>query len=171
MGRLEERVYPSADAEMRLLLLVDAFGRKGLLGRTQLAKTDFFVRYPGYLRRALELREVHVPEPFASATEEPMIRFRYGPWDPKYFSLLGRLRSRNLIEWVPGRGVGFRTTNKGATLAAHMRVLPELREVSTRTLLVAEHLGQSGDWLRKFIYKHFPEVVARRWGAAISDAP
>jgi hypothetical protein len=49
---------PTAEGEIRLLLLIDAFSghREGLQGRTRLAKLDFLLRYPSFLRRALEKR-------------------------------------------------------------------------------------------------------------------
>ena len=33
-----------------------------------------------------------------------MMRYRYGPWDPSYFAVLGSLVGRELIEVVPAEG-------------------------------------------------------------------
>ena len=173
MPVLKEKVFPTPEAEMRLLLLIDAFGTTGMAGRTQLAKADFFVRYPRYLGRALEMvgATFHV-DGGEFDIEQRMIRHRYGPWDPTYFSVLGRLRSRRLIEWTrSGGGVGFRTTDSGRDLARKFRTVEEWQAVDFRAALVAKHLGWSGDRLRRFIYDSFPEVVGRKWGEEIPDAP
>ncbi|MEI2827465.1 MAG: hypothetical protein V9F04_14510 [Dermatophilaceae bacterium] len=48
-----------------------------------------------------------------------MMRYRYGPWDPSYFAVLGSLVGRGLIEVVPAQGtnaLGHRTTQSGAAL-------------------------------------------------------
>ena len=49
--------YPSALGEGRILLLIDRFTtpKKCLEGRTKLAKLDFFLRYPSYLSKALDI--------------------------------------------------------------------------------------------------------------------
>jgi hypothetical protein len=173
MPALRERVFPTPEAEVRLLLLIDAFGNAGMNGRTQLAKTDFFVRYPRYLARALEI--IGTPAQLDGGEfdiEQRMIRHRYGPWDPVYFAILGRLRSRRLIEWTRGGGgVGFRATTGGHDLAMKFRTVEEWQPVDLRARLVAKYLGWSGDRLRRFIYDSFPEVVGRKWGQEIPDAP
>jgi hypothetical protein len=108
---------PSVEGEARLLLLIDAFTgpTANLEGRTKLAKLDFLLRYPRFFRRALEIRapQATVPEPVPSEgnIEQRMVRYRYGPWDPAYFALLGSLIGRALIIPVSHRaGVGYRTT-------------------------------------------------------------
>ena len=141
-------------------------------GRTQLAKADFFLRYPKYLNQALAIRHVEIKVDVGEADiESRMIRHRYGPWDPQYFTLLGRLRGRGLIEWVhTGTGVGFRTSTRGKEVAKHVRSLEEWQPIAERTGVIARHLSLSGDTLRKLIYDNFPDVVARPWGAEIPDA-
>src|SRR4051812_6425795 len=108
---------PSVEGEARLLLLIDAFTTKtgSLEGRTKLAKLDFFLRYPPYLARALKLREPHVQidvEPQEQQNiENSMVRYRFGPWDPSYFTILGRLIGKGLVQPVPiRRGIGFKVT-------------------------------------------------------------
>jgi hypothetical protein len=75
---------PTVEGEARLLLLINAFTTRtrGLEGRTKLAKLDFFLRYPEYLSRALEIRTARpAPETSMStgALERGMIRYRFGP--------------------------------------------------------------------------------------------
>src|ERR1700730_15868636 len=172
MATLREKLFPTSEAEVRLLLLIDSFGRSGMNGRTQLAKTDFFVRYPRYL--VATLARLGINEEVESAErdiEQRMIRYRYGPWDPAYFTLLGRLRSRRLIEWVRNSGVGFRSTTKGHELANRLRTVQEWQSIDDRARLVAKHLAWSGDRLRRFIYSQFPEIVGKKWGEEITHAP
>src|SRR6266536_5471076 len=112
-----ELFQPAAAGEARLLLLIDAFSSPdvGLEGRTKLAKLDFLLRYPAFFRRALAKRAPHAALPPDEEDEDlietQMVRYRYGPWDPAYFSLLGSLIGRGLIRPVPAaRGIGYKTT-------------------------------------------------------------
>ncbi len=104
MGRSMNRdlFLPTPEGEMRLLLLIDAFSnqQEGLQGRTKLAKLDFLLRYPEFLKRALQAKSVDVGDDEQASFVEPnpieqrMVRYRFGPWDPSYFSLLGSLLGR-----------------------------------------------------------------------------
>jgi hypothetical protein len=162
---------PSREGEGRLLLLIDAFSRKkvGLEGRTKLAKLDFLIRYPNYFQRALALRGV---QDFSVTTggeresiENRMVRYRYGPWDPAYFSLLGSLIGRGLVAQVPAKaGIAYRTTERGKALAEVMAANDAWQEIAGRTRLLKKHFDLTGTTLKSFIYKHFPEVVAASWG-------
>lgn len=165
-----ETFLPTAEGEIRLLLLIDAFSNQtaGLEGRTKLAKLDFFLRYPTFLRRALDIRHVTVEQDqllmSPNPIEERMVRYRYGPWDPSYFALLGSLLGRGLIHIVPyNRGLGYKTTEKGASLATRMRSDASWEEVSASTSLLRKHLNLAGSTLKQFIYDHFPEVAIARW--------
>lgn len=71
----------------RLLLLLDAFTRKGgrLDGLTKIAKLDFLLRYPVFLERILVKRGLAWPSGLAPdanerlAVESRMVRYKYGP--------------------------------------------------------------------------------------------
>ena len=162
---------PTPEGEARLLLLIDAFSgpTRSLEGRTKLAKLDFLLRYPPYLQRALAKRapQAHWPPSAETggAIENRMIRYRYGPWDPAYFTLLGSLIGRGLIEAIPGsNGLHFRTTQQGS-LAVRMLVASESwRSVYDVTRLLRRHFDLSGNFLKRFVYETFPEVVGKRWG-------
>jgi hypothetical protein len=101
-GMMDPTLYRAdIEAEARLLLLIRAFTRPGrtLQGRTKLAKSDFLLRYPEFFRRALAARGRPVsdePEPDENNIERRMVRYRYGPWDPAYYALLGSLLARGL---------------------------------------------------------------------------
>lgn len=170
-----ELFRPTAEGEARLLLLINAFSRQqeGLQGRTKLAKLDFLLRYPEFLERALIAKGVD-PDDAAKTTternpvEQRMVRFRYGPWDPSYFSLLGSLIGRGLIEVIPyGRGLGYRATDKGRALAEELGGEPAFQQVRARSVLLKRHFNQTGATLKKMVYELFPEVTDASWREAL----
>jgi hypothetical protein len=166
----DQAFAPTAEGEARLLLLIDAFSAGGehLQGRVKLAKLDFLLRYPRFFERAMKARgrKKIQTDPEDPAIEERMVRFRYGPWDPAYYALLGRLLGRGLITTVPGgRYIGFRVTEAGHEVA---RAIGEtdawaLTAKRARTLR-AEFREHKGTWLQDFIYRVFPEVTGAEWG-------
>ena len=164
---------PSLEGEARLLLLIEAFsrGRKVLEGRTKLAKLDFFLRYPTYCARALQIRRpdlVQASETLEPDVESRMVRYRYGPWDPAYFALLGRLVGKGLVQPAPfTRGIGYRATDMGRVIATEIQREPAWLDTSVRIQLLRKHFDLSGTNLKKFIYQHFPEVTQATWGQSL----
>jgi hypothetical protein len=162
---------PTDEGEARLLLLIDSFSKKaeGLEGRTKLAKLDFLLRYPKFLRRALQIRAPGAV-PLDSnedvvTIEERMVRYRYGPWDPAYFALLGALIGKGLIITVPSkRGLGYRATPAGSAVAARLAKSDAWRDTAERVHQIKKHFDLSGTTLKEFIYRHFPEVSTATWG-------
>lgn len=161
------------ESEARLLLLISAFGAMGIEGRTKLAKLDFFVRYPKYLARALAIR---APErgitveglQDAGPIEARMIRYRYGPWDPSYFTLLGRLIGRGLIDVLPGnRALRYVVSDRGRAVASELETYESWTATATRCDLVKKHLNLMGSNLKNFVYEHFPEVTSAKWGETL----
>lgn len=93
----------------RLLLLIKNSGKPAnkpkIEGRTKLAKMDFFVRYPQFLDKAS--RNLLSPDDYQGiknklilnpTIESHMIRYKYGPWDKKYYLILAYLNGKNLIK-------------------------------------------------------------------------
>ena len=164
---------PSLEGEARLLLLIEAFsrGRKVLEGRTKLAKLDFFLRYPTYCARALQIRRPDLVQPTETLepdVESRMVRYRYGPWDPAYFALLGRLVGKGLVQPAPfPRGIGYRATDKGRVIATAIQGEPAWLDTCDRIMLLRKHFDLSGANLKKFIYEHFPEVTQATWGQSL----
>jgi hypothetical protein len=159
------------EGEARLLLLINAFSgpNRTLQGRVKLAKLDFLLRYPQFARRALEARGRPAgdePEVEEDNIEGRMVRYRYGPWDPAYYALLGSLLGRGLIETVPeGRYTGLRTTATGGALAAAIADEPAWAPLAARARRLRTAFADlSGTGLMKFVYDNFPEVTAARWG-------
>lgn len=176
-----ELFLPTSEGEARILLLIDSFtGRsKSLEGRTKLAKLDFFLRYPHFLLRILSVRansheisgvetEIALEEDETTNIETQMVRYRYGPWDPSYFALLGRLVGRGLVVPVQvRRGIGYRVTESGHTLASALASEEAWARTAIRARLMRRHLDLSGTTLKNLIYEHFPEVTDAKWGDQI----
>jgi hypothetical protein len=169
LSRREYRATPEAEA--RLLLLIERFSRHSALleGRTKLAKLDFLLRYPKYLRRALAVRTPNtaglLPASVPADIESRMVRYRYGPWDPAYFALLGSLVGRGLVEEAPYKhGIGYRATAGGRDLTAAIRAEAPWESVGRSVDLLHRHLNLSGSGLKRFVYEIFPEVTQASWG-------
>jgi hypothetical protein len=167
----KELFQPSIESEARILLLIDGFTTptKSLEGRTKLAKLDFFLRYPQFMKRALSIREpdsdMLVRQEERQNIEGRMIRYRYGPWDPSYYAILGRLIGKGLIEPTPeSRGIGYRSTARGKNVASELAKEASWQETSDRIRLLKKHFNLSGTSLKNFIYEHFPEVTGASWG-------
>ena len=88
----------------RLLVLIDVFSdrptpRIDSFGK--LARLDFLLRYPVVLEQLVgERRLPAAARPSASerqGLESAMIRWKYGPWDDRYYALVGRLLAQELI--------------------------------------------------------------------------
>jgi hypothetical protein len=168
----KEAFQPTVEAEARLLLLIDAFSSKrgeGLQGRTKLAKLDFFLRYPPFLERALRIRNPEIE--FSISTiennniENRMVRYRYGPWDPSYFALLGRLIGKHLVQVIPApQGFNYKITDSGHALAQKLSSTEDWREIAERVVLLKKHLDLNGSTLKTFVYQNFPEVADAKWG-------
>lgn len=170
----------------RLLLLVRLCGvpqgsgakeLPGIEGRTLLAKLDFFLRYPAYLKRAASILNVRLKnreftdKDFGleqptdiNAVESHMVRYLYGPWDFKYYLVLAYLIGKGLIRVeMKGHTEIFRLTTKGQQVAQKLAEDPSYIDIVSRAQ-TAYHLFNkfNGNRLKTFIYNNFPEVVNRR---------
>lgn len=170
----------------RLLLVIARCGKPrksegrtlpGIVGRTLLAKLDFFVRYPSYLRKASEILNKQRLTANLQATamkemetvESRMVRYRYGPWDHVYYPALAYLLGKRLIEIQKAPGAEtFRLTARGERLAGELGSNEDFRDLTERAE-AAYHLfnSYSGNCLKEFIYAYFPEVVNRQIGERI----
>ena len=168
------RFRPSREAEARLLLLIDAFSHKSngtarhLEGRIKLAKLDFLLRYPRHLRTVLlahgaRPNDVATIDPGEAPLDARMTRYRYGPWDPSYYAILGSLIGRGLVDVAPLRtGFGYRTSAAGAQLAADLRAAESFMQMSNRLRLLRRYLDKSGNTLKNYLYE-LPEIADASW--------
>ncbi|WP_330236473.1 hypothetical protein [Streptomyces sp. NBC_00566] len=159
----------------RLLILLSYFGRPGtggLDGLTKLAKLDFLLRYPSFTDRLLASRNANWPlgcEPSSDemqAVESRMIRYKYGPWDNRYYPLLGQLVGCGLAETVKGRGrVAIRLTESGVGLADALAHSEEWHVYAGRSEMLSKRFNLTGNALKKMIYESLPEAVdIPHWG-------
>jgi hypothetical protein len=169
----KELFQPTAEGEARLLILINAFttSKNSLEGRTKLAKLDILLRYPQFFQRAILVQapQLATNEGESDETiETRMLRYRYGPWDPAYFGILGSLIGRGLVAPVPtATGIGYRTTATGQQLASRIGSTGPWKSVVRSAKLLKVHFDKSGSWLKDFIYRHFPEVVESSWGQTL----
>jgi len=167
--RLEENM----DLHMaRLLILVGTFsGRKGnntINGLTKLAKLDFLLRYPIYLERALEVKnvskaEVEVKQYERQNIESIMVRYRYGPWDFRYRRFLNILIGKGIVHVkIEGRTTKIGITEKGLRIYTEIIATEEFQDFLKRSKLLKRNFDLTGTNLMKFIYATFPEITTLR---------
>lgn len=177
---LDDLAYHQA----RVLLLVRAVAanpghQRKLDGLTKLAKLDFLIRYPALAPTVLDKLDQQEPrlhlsdDDVAAPTEvdDPMTRYKYGPWDDKYYAVIGALVSRGLIRYVKGRrgSVALTATPMGKKLAQDLCGDPLWREVSDRCEAVADaSAGLSGNALKELIYGRLADLMDRPHREVIS---
>jgi DNA-binding PadR family transcriptional regulator len=150
---------------VRLLLLLAFCGANGHIdGLTKLAKLDFFVRYPQFFNKVSS----YVGQVIQSSTvvvESKMIRYRYGPWDKRYYDILSYLRSKDLIAVEKDKKGAFRfqLTESGIKTVTEIAELSEFNSLIDQMKKVKKFLGaKSGSALKNLIYEVFEEEVAQR---------
>jgi hypothetical protein len=148
---------------------------KAVEGITKLAKLDFLLRYPTCLERALDHvnknpQDAEVQPRERTSIESKMIRFRYGPWDPRYRRWLGLLSARGLVQLrVSGNTVQIGLTDPGRALADVFRGDPLYDGVKRRSDVIAKTFGSlSATRLKNFVYDVVPEIVDLKWGEEIT---
>lgn len=168
----------------RLLILIFICGRKSpvtktghaVKGRTLLAKLDFFVRYPQYLQKAGTILEKPLKEAVAyeverqrTTVESRMIRYRYGPWDHAYYTVLGYMLAKSLIVLEQHNGVDvFCLTEAGVKSARSLVASGSFDDTALYSEATASLFRMyNGAGLKKFIYDNFPDVVNRPVGQTI----
>lgn len=176
-----ELFQPTSESEARILLLINGFTTKSesLDGRTKLAKLDFLLRYPKYMSRLLEIRSKErkqslTPEMFSVRPEEEtnienkMVRYKFGPWDPSYFAVIGRLVGKGLVEPVAVKGgVGYRVSPLGKEIAEQLANTDAWAAEANRIKLLKKYLNLTGNKLKELIYEHIPEVSLAKWGTRL----
>lgn len=162
----------------RILILIAVCGEgertKRLDGATKLAKLDFFLRYPRFLERAHQaLAARGQPGTYRArlpTSEAPMIRYRYGPWDPRYRQYVDYLVARGLARVTrSGTKVGVSVPKSGLELAARLAERPEFAEIQERAASMVGNLAAwKGYKLKDLIYELFgSEITDLEWNSAI----
>ncbi|GAB2615236.1 hypothetical protein [Kribbella endophytica] len=161
--------------QARVLLLTVAVAttpghQKKLDGLTKLAKLDFLVRYPALAPvildelasddRRLHLTDRERDDP--TDVEAPMVRYKYGPWDDRYYPVIGALISRGLVRYVTGRqgSVALAPTQLGRSFAEELSASPEWIDVAERCRAIAEASPDlSGSGLKDLIYDRLSDLM------------
>lgn len=162
--------------QLRVLLLVTRVAgtpghQRKLDGLTKLAKLDFLVRYPALAPRVLseldpQNKQLHLSQTPEDPTdvEAPMIRYKYGPWDDRYYPVIGALVSRGLLRYVAGRqgSVALAPTPAGKRLANQVASTTPWAQIADRCAAIATaSAGMTGAALKDLIYQQLPELMDR----------
>ena len=161
----------------RLLVLVGTFsgrtGDKTINGLTKLAKLDFLLRYPVYLERALEVKNIskqkaNVKNYERENIESSMVRYRYGPWDFRYRRLLNIMIGKGLMHvHIEGRTTKIGLTQKGFDIYKKLSDAEAYADILKRAKLLKQNFDLTGTNMMKFIYSTFPEISTLRFGERI----
>ena len=97
-----------------------------------------------------------------------MVRYRFGPWDHRYYNLVALLRARGLVA-IRGAVETYTLTATGRALAESLANMDAFMPVSDRCRVAAQAFqGMTGTALKEFIYEVFDaEVSALPQGALI----
>ncbi|ROP41872.1 hypothetical protein [Saccharothrix texasensis] len=160
--------------QARLLLLLAGFTEDGdvFTGLTKLVKLDFLLRYPAMTKRLLP-EETEWPdgtEPTRDellAVESRMIRYRYGPWDDRYYPMLGALVGRGLLVFAGGHRFAVQVTPSGRRLSLALSEFAQWRPTTARVRLLRQHFDFTGEQLKDLIYEHLDDVATLPHGAEI----
>jgi hypothetical protein len=161
----------------RLLLLLRTFagpdGTGRIQGLTKLAKLDFLLRYPVMLERALQAKKqsvasVQVQPHERNSVESRMVRYRFGPWDHRYRTLLNLLVAQGLATVsVEGRTITIGITPAGAERAGAVAENEAFTDLARRAKTIRAHFDLTATNLMRFIYDTFPELLTLRANEAI----
>ena len=149
----------------RIVLLLQYCGVNGRIeGLTKTAKLDFFVRYPDFFRRAALALGQEVDTTSGSHTDSSMVRYRYGPWDNRYYHLLSYLESTDLISIKrDAKQYQLMLTTKGKEMAASISENPSYNTLIEHMRDVKKAMGsKAGSTLKKLIYKQFETEIGNK---------
>ncbi len=91
-----------------------------------------------------------------------MIRYKYGPWDDRYYPVLGTLAGLGLIDVARnGRSFKLSLTEHGLDLADQLAAEEEWTTTDMRAEFLRHEFNLSGSKLKKLIYTELPDVVDR----------
>ncbi len=163
--------------QARVLLLIDAVAStpghaSKLDGLTKLAKLDFLLRYPALAPDVLDDLDgadirLHLSEEditLRTDVEAPMTRYKYGPWDDRYYPVIGALVGRGLLRYTRGlRGsVAVAPTSAGRQFVRELAIADEWANISDRCHAIAEaSTGLTGNALKDLIYRRLADLMDR----------
>lgn len=158
----------------RILLLLRHCGKHDRItkeykieGLTKIAKLDFFIRYPNYFYKVIDVLRIDIADKTQltkTSSESKMIRFHYGPWDERYYQLLPFLEARQLIRINKvGNSYIFYLTKAGNSVADDLSQTDEFRDLVNAIVAVSNVFkNKSGSYLKDLIYEVFDKEVASK---------
>lgn len=163
----------------RLMILISSLSGKKhveIKGITKLVKLDFLLRYPTVLERAIqklgpeEEEELSIRDHERNSVESKMVRFRYGPWDYRYYQYLAILESQGLINVkINNKTIEIAITDEGSDVANNLRNVQELGDFVTRSEIINSKFGKQGATkLKDMMYELVPELHDMKFGEAIN---
>jgi hypothetical protein len=169
----EDLAYHQARVLMLTTIVAATPGHQRKLdGLTKLAKLDFLLRYPALAPVVLDtvsaaddrlhLTDRQQNDP--TDVEAPMIRYKYGPWDDRYYPVIGALVARGLLRYAAGKrgSVALVPTPAGRELVETLADSADWSEVADRVRAVAEGAaGLNGTQLKDLIYQRLAELMDR----------
>ena len=93
-----------------------------------------------------------------------MTRYKYGPWDDRYYTIIGALVGRGLLRYARGRqgSVALAPTPAGKKVAADMASNAEWLEIANRSQAIAQaSTGLTGNALKELIYQRLTDLMDR----------
>ncbi|SDJ08478.1 hypothetical protein SAMN05444157_1655 [Frankineae bacterium MT45] len=163
--------------QSRVLMLIDAVAsepghNRKLDGLTKLAKLDFLVRYPALATFILDGLDEQDTRLHLAAEDrllptdvaDPMVRYKYGPWDDRYYPVVGALVSRELVRYARGRrgSVALVPTAKGRGLVGELRNDAGWQDVADRCVAIAQaSTGLTGNAIKERIYERLADLMDR----------
>jgi hypothetical protein len=151
----------------RLLLLMHICGTSGRIdGLTKMAKLDFFTRYPDFFEAARSAIDntTAASDTIVDAVESSMVRHHYGPWDKRYYQVLGVLEAKQLITVTKYKqSYQIALSPLGKERAKALAAKPSFRDLVARQREVKKVFGsKSGTFLKDLIYRLFDQEVGKR---------
>lgn len=99
-----------------------------------------------------------------------MVRYRYGPWDHRYWEFLAVLQAKDLIAVkLQGQTRMIGLTQTGLVLARKLKITEEFALVSKRAGLLKSSLDISATSIMRFVYDTFPEVASLQMNKPIES--
>ncbi len=162
----------------RILILTSLLSgekHKIIKGITKLVKLDFLLRYPTALEHALEHTQsstgnLLIKSHERNSVESKMVRFRYGPWDYRYYEYLAILESQGLVMVrASNKTVEISITEKGNDVVNKLHNFKELKDFETRGNIINSQFGSlSATKLKEMMYEIVPELHEMKFGEAIN---
>ncbi|MGW4339036.1 hypothetical protein ACWEK5_40490 [Rhodococcus koreensis] len=169
----EDLAYHQARVLMLVAAVSSTSGHAGKLdGLTKLAKLDFLLRYPALAFHVLDSLDMDDPRMHLSTheladptdVEAPMIRYKFGPWDDRYYAVVGALIGRGLIRYAkPRKGsIAVAPTSAGRRLVADMTTTTQWTAINDRSYAIAEAAAHmTGNALKDRIYERLAALMDR----------